>query len=354
MEIVDQPKLPETNIPICCIGAGGIVTDAHLPAYQKAGFKVEAIFDIDVEKAGSVGRQFNIPIIAPSIAALLEKAKGRDMIFDLAIPASGVLGVLKQIPDGSAVLIQKPMGETLKEAEQILALSKKKNLTAAINFQLRTAPFVIAARNIIEQGAIGALYDIEVKVTTNTPWHLWDFLAAHPRLEILYHSIHYIDLIRSFWGTPIRVMAKTVGHPAKTLSSTRSTVILDYGTQKSARVTTNHDHDYGSKHQQSYIKWEGTKGAVYAKMGLLLDYPKGVSDVFEYIIKDENRAGNWKQKELKGSWFPDAFVGSMASLMRFREGSEAILPTALEDALETMKVVEWAYESSRELDTNEQ
>ena len=43
MEIVYKPRLPETNIPIVIIGAGGIVKDAHLPAYKKAGFKKIAV-----------------------------------------------------------------------------------------------------------------------------------------------------------------------------------------------------------------------------------------------------------------------------------------------------------------------
>ena len=49
---------------------------------------------------------------------------------------------------------------------KILSISNKKNLVAAINFQLRYAPFVVAARNMIDQGLIGELYDLEIKVCT--------------------------------------------------------------------------------------------------------------------------------------------------------------------------------------------
>ena len=347
MNIEATSELPKTAIPIVIIGAGGIVKDAHLPAYQKAGFNVLAIYDINGENARQLGRQFSIPNVCGSLAELVAIGAKNGAIFDLAVPASKIIEVLPELPNNSAVLIQKPMGETLADANGIVSICNDKNLTAAVNFQLRFSPFVNAARSIIQSGSIGSVYDMEIKLCTYTPWHLWDFLAKAPRVEILYHSIHYIDVVRSFLGEPARIMAKTVGHPITTVASTRSTILFDYRSEISASISTNHDHKFGKTHQQSYIKWEGTKGAIYAKMGLLLDYPNGVPDKFEYCILDDEGKAEWKTITLEGSWFPDAFIGSMSSLMRFREGSENELPTTVEDALKTMQIVELAYKSSQ-------
>ena len=38
-------ELPKNKKPIVIIGAGGIVSDAHLPAYKKANFPVRGIYD---------------------------------------------------------------------------------------------------------------------------------------------------------------------------------------------------------------------------------------------------------------------------------------------------------------------
>jgi len=81
-------------------------------------------------------------------------------------------------------------------------------MIAAINFQLRYAPFIIAAKQIMEQEGFGEICDIEVHVNVHTPWNIWTFMHGMPRLEILYHSIHYIDLIRSILGNPIGMYAK--------------------------------------------------------------------------------------------------------------------------------------------------
>ena len=115
-----------------------------------------------------------------------------------------------------------------------------------------------------------------------------------------------------------------------------------------AVINTNHDHDFGPTHQESFIKWEGTQGAIKAKMGLLMNYPEGLPDSFEYCLQKPGTERVWLKVPLEGSWFPDAFIGTMASLMRFKEGSEKVLPTNVEDVIRTMAVVEAAYQSSDE------
>jgi len=345
MEIAYKPILPQHPVPIIIIGAGGIVTDAHLPAYKKAGFEVLGITNRTRARAEKVAAEWNIPNVYDSVADAVAKAPS-NAVYDITIMPSQFVETLEQLPHGSGVLIQKPMGDYFWQSKEILQVCRRKNLAAAINCQLRFAPYVSAARYMIEQGLIGELYDMEVRVTIKTPWEIFPHVIIHPRLEIQYHSIHYIDLIRSFLGDPRSVMAKTLKHPAKNLSSSRSTILFDYGDTMHAVINTNHDHDFGPTNQESYIKWEGTKGAIKAKMGLLMDYPHGVPDQFEYCLREAGKQPEWQIVPLEGSWFPDAFIGTMSSLMRFKEGSSAVLPTSVEDVIKTMAVVESAYISS--------
>jgi predicted dehydrogenase len=188
---------------------------------------------------------------------------------------------------------------------------------------------------------------MEVRVTVYTPWHLWTFLEGVPRVEILHHSVHYVDLVRSFLGDPVSVYAKTVKHPKMTkLASTRSNVILDYGDTIRANVTTNHGHEFGLRHQEAYVKWEGARGAIKTRLGLLMDYPKGLPDEFEYCLLEPGVSPEWQTLPIEGSWFPDAFIGTMSDLMCFVEGSAHELPGSVEDAYKTMAVVEAAYSSN--------
>jgi predicted dehydrogenase len=121
---------------------------------------------------------------------------------------------------------------------------------------------------------------------------------------------------------------------------------MDYGDSMRAVINTNHDHDFGPEHQDSFIKWEGTQGAIYAKMGLLMNYPDGMPDVFQYCLREAGAAPVWQTEKITGSWFPEAFVGSMSCLQRFVNGETDVLPTRVEDVANTMAVVEAAYASS--------
>jgi predicted dehydrogenase len=341
--------MPSVSRPIVIIGAGGIVNDAHLPAYRLAGFPVAGIYDLDPQRAAAAARRWEIPQVFSTLAEAISSVRSiPGAVFDVAVPAFALLDVLPHLPMGAPMLIQKPMGENLAQARAIRDLCRTRGFIAGINFQLRFAPYVIAARGLIQEGRIGTLHDMEVRITANTPWRLWTFLEKVPFAEIIYHSIHYIDLMRSFLGEPRGVYAKSVRHPrASNIDGTSSDIALDYDDFLRAVITTNHHHEYGPRHQESYIKWEGDQGAIKAVMGTMLNYPAGQPDHFEFCLLEENQPPSWQSAELPGSWFPEAFIGTMAGLMRFLEGAAPTIPTSVEDAYSTMLLVDAACRSSR-------
>ncbi|PZX47565.1 Gfo/Idh/MocA family protein [Algoriphagus chordae] len=352
MEINQKPLLPSNSRPIAIIGAGGIVVEAHLPAYTLAGWQVMGIFDLDESKAEAALSKF--PIVSKKFAdlgELIKTASDQQAVFDLAVPADQIVSILQELPDGSAVLIQKPMGETLAGAAEIHEICQRKKLIAAMNFQLKFAPYMLAAKDMVNKGLLGDIYDLELKVCVYTPWDLWGFLKEKPRMEVLYHSVHYLDLIRSFLGNPSAVHASLSRHPKmKDLADTRSSIILDYDEFTQARILTNHGHEFGVKNQESYFKIEGTKGAIKITIGLSLDYPKGQPAKMEYCLLDDQEG--WKEFPLSGGWFPHAFIGTMAALQVKLENPGAHLRNSTSDAFQTMKLVEVVYQASQSSGTS--
>ena len=346
-ELRQSANRPASPLPIVSIGLGGIVEAAHYPAYRIAGFEVVGGFDIDRRRASMMAEQFNIPRIYDSLALAITNAPA-DAVFDIAVPGSAIADILLALPRGRAVLIQKPMGEDRTQAREILRICRERELVAAVNFQLRFAPFIIAARDMIERGFIGELYDMEARVQVSTPWHLWPFVFSLPRVEIVYHSIHYIDLVRSFCGEPVGVYAKTLNHPSASnlKGGARSMIIMDYGDNPRVNISANHSHIYGAEKQQSFIKFEGSKGAIQIRAGVNMNYPAGMPDRFEFCLLEAGADPTWQTLDIAGSWFPDAFIGTMASLMQTANGEAKDLPTSVEDAIFTMATVEAAYESS--------
>ena len=310
-----------------------------------AGFPVHSITNRNRSTAEALAAEYGIGAVVDSVAELVDGAP-ENAVFDLTLPAHLFAGYLRKLPKGAAVLIQKPMGETMEQAREILDVCRERDLVAAINFQLRFAPFVMAARDLIEKGVIGDLRDMEIRVTVETPWDHFPFLKNVPRLEIVYHSVHHIDCIRHFLGDPLGIYAKTLRHPELDMPESRSSIILDYGDKVRANIQTNHFHRYGPDHQESYIKWEGTEGAIVAKMGLLMNYPDGVDDQFEVCQMEDDRSPRWQTVPVEGTWFPHAFVGAMAQVMRAADGERDALVTSVEDSIHTMACVEAAYDSS--------
>ncbi|MEK1864824.1 MAG: Gfo/Idh/MocA family oxidoreductase, partial [Rhizobium leguminosarum] len=213
--------LPAKPRPIVTFGAGSIVGDAHYPAYRKGGFPIAGLFDPDLDKARKLADHWGVD----AYASIAEAAAVKDVIFDLATPPSRHADVLNALPEGSFALIQKPMGSDLGEASEILKICRERNITAALNFQLRFAPMMLALKDAIAQGWLGEVIDFDAWLALDTPWSLWPFLAGLPRVEIAMHSIHYIDLIRQILGNPLGVHAKTLGHPNHKVAQTRTSAI---------------------------------------------------------------------------------------------------------------------------------
>lgn len=337
--LCQQHPLPSQPRPIVIIGTGGIVNDAHLPAYRKAGLPVAGVHDLDMAKAQQVAQRWGL---SRTFSSLAQAAAFPGCVFDVAAPPAAHAAILSELPQGAAVLIQKPMGLDLDAASRIRAVCRERSLTAAVNFQLRFAPMMLAVADALRTGLLGRLVDIEVHLNLVTPWELFAHLKPNPRVEIVSHSIHYLDLIRGLAGNPRGVLARTYGHPATDLAQTRTSAILDYGTDLRVTLSINHHHDFGRRFQDASFRFEGDQGAALVKLGLLLNYPGGEPDELWIAAK----GGPWEQVTLCGGWFPDAFIGTMSNLQRFAAGEDPMLSSSVEDAWHTMALVEACYRSN--------
>ncbi len=335
-----QQAWPRPSGPrlIVIVGAGGIVDDAHLPAYRMAGFPVAGVYDLNAERARSVAAKWGIPVFA----TLAEAIATPHAVYDLALPPAAHLDVLPHLPDGATVLLQKPMGRDLAEATAILNLCRRKSLKAAVNFQLRFSPMMLAVADALRRGWLGRLIDVEVHLNLVTPWHLFPFLKGMPRVEIAVHSIHYLDTIRALLGNPTGVHARTLGHPATDLAQTRTAALFDFAPDQRVTFSINHNHDFARRFQDASFRFEGTDGAAMVKLGLLLNYPEGEPDEL-WITR---KGSDWQQVPLSGRWFPHAFIGTMSNLQRYAAGEDATLVTSVEDAWHTMALAEAAFESA--------
>jgi predicted dehydrogenase len=338
------PLPSRRDYPIAIVGAGGIVNDAHLPAYRKAGFAIVGIYDRDSDRARRTALRFDIPTVYASLDELLA---GPCRIVDIAVPSAQNLAVAARVAEaGKAMLIQKPLAEDLRTALAIVRTVEAAGVIAAVNQQARWMPAALAMRNLIERGLLGEIYQVSFLNNVLTPWDLWPWMMALPQFEVLYHSIHYLDMLRTLVDREPRLVfadgSTLPGYSAK--GETRTVIQVIFDGQLRATIMDSHHNIGGLSDQSATIRVEGTEGTAVAELGLSKNYPVGMPDSFRYCSR-RLQAGTWISPSLGGTWFPDAFVGTMASVMRALEGEPGAPETSVRDNLGTLRLVFAAYES---------
>jgi predicted dehydrogenase len=334
---------PKTDYGIGIVGCGGIVNYAHLPAYRKAGFRVLVCFDQNREAAEKTAREHGIPRVAASIDEMLDDPV--IAIVDIAVTPWAQAAIAERvIAAGKHLLCQKPLADRYGDAVRVVALARDQGVTLAVNQQMRWDAGIRVSRQLIERGALGNPADARIEVSIRTPWQMWPWIAQSERLEIMYHSIHYLDALRYLFGDPPRVTSfhdRWPGQPE--VGETRTLTVFEYPSD--LRVTIDVNHHNWSDDAYARFRFLGTEGIITGTLGLLYDYPTGRVDTLAYQPNREPR--QWHGANLSTWWIPDAFVGPMASLMEaIQTGGEPL--TAGADNLGTLRAVFAAYRSAAE------
>jgi predicted dehydrogenase len=340
----DRPVLPpKRDYGIGIVGCGGIVNYAHLPAYRTHGLNILACYDQNHAAAERTAAEHGIPRVAGELDGLLED--DAIQILDIAVTPWAQAEVARRaIAAGKHLLCQKPLSNVYADAADVVAAAHRAGVKLAVNQQMRWDAGVRASRQLIEQGALGQPADARIEVSVSTPWHLWPWIARSERLEVMYHSIHYLDSLRYLFGDPIRVSAAHHRWPGQQeAGETRTTTVLDFDANLLAIVDVNH-HNW-SDDAYATFRFLGTEGIIKGTLGLLYDYPTGRVDTLTFQPKAEPR--RWCDVPLSTRWIPDAFIGPMASLMdAIQTGGEPM--TSGRDNLGTLRLVFAAYRSASE------
>jgi predicted dehydrogenase len=328
--------------PIAIVGAGAIVDVAHLPAYRAAGLEVRGLMDLDRERAAEVAARHGVPRVYTDLAELL--ADDRVEVVDIAVVPWAQPDVLRSVLDaGKHALAQKPFAPSLATGRELLAAADAAGMQVAVNQQLRYDEGMAAARAVVDAGWIGTPTALTFSVDISTDWSAWSWLVESERLEIWYHSIHYLDAVRSFFGDPDRVfcaLGRRPGQLARGETRTMSTLVYDDG--RRALLHVNHENLGGD--QRAEFRIDGSEGSVRGTLGLLYDYPHGRPDTVEVFSRVLPTDG-WLSYPVTGRWIPGAFAGPMGGLLEaVATGKPA--PTSAADNLGTLALVEALYRSA--------
>lgn len=345
LQVDYKPHIPaKTDYGIGMIGCGGIVNYAHLPAYKAHHLNVLACYDLRAEAAEKTAQEHGIPTVYAELDQML--ADERIEIVDIAVQPWAQPGIaVKALEAGKHLLCQKPLAVSYEDALVIVEAARRTGRKVAVNQQMRWDSGIAAAKDLITRGFIGQPTDAQIQVSSITPWHMWPWLAQSPRLEIQYHSIHYLDSMRYLFGDPEWVTSRHTRYPLqKARAETKTVTVLDYPSGMQVLVAVNHYDESGDNYAE--FRFLGTEGLIKGTIGLMYNYPTGRIDTLQAHSKSF-APDLWFDVKLEGLWVPDAFIGPMASLMEaIQTDSKPI--TDIEDNLCTLRMVDACYLSATE------
>jgi predicted dehydrogenase len=138
-------------------GFGGSV---HAPAFAlHPRFEVVAI--ASPASAERVARERKIPHAFDSVESMLAGVE-LDVVSVASPPFDHHRSVLAALGAGKHVLCEKPLALSVAQAEEMVAASARSGNVAAVAFEFRYVPAVIALKELVDNGHAGALREIEV------------------------------------------------------------------------------------------------------------------------------------------------------------------------------------------------
>ncbi len=343
---IHSPLPVRKDFRIGILGSGFIVNDCHLVAYRKAGFNPVAIASRTRANAEKVAQRHNIPKVCDTYDHLLDDPSIE--VLDIAVPPNAQLGLIKAAcrrKTVKGILAQKPLGMNYDEAVEAVRACEVAGITLAVNQNMRYDQSVRAAKTLLENGTIGEPVLATIDMRGIPHWMPWQAQLGWATLRIM--SIHHLDCFRFWFGDPEGIYCSTRTDPRTKFHHTDGicTYILEYA--NGLRCVGIDDTWTGPAKEgcpgDIRIQWriEGTNGLAMGDIGWCQD-PYTTPSTIRYAAKGDQEFHEPRWTE---SWFPDAFIGTMAQLLIALEtGNEPAISG--HDNLKTMALVDAAYQSA--------
>lgn len=195
---------------VLIVGTGGI-GKRHVRGFLKTGRVRLSVVEPDVPRREETVSAY------PIERAYADLGEVDLAQFDLAVictPAPTHVALGQRCADaGVCFLLEKPLSTSLDGVDQLIRTVGEKNLIARLGYVRRAGPELIAMRQQVQSGRIGALRMCYMNISQDFPKYRPDYQqtyyarAASGGGAILDAASHFIDVLLWFFGAPVQVMA---------------------------------------------------------------------------------------------------------------------------------------------------
>jgi UDP-N-acetyl-2-amino-2-deoxyglucuronate dehydrogenase len=191
------------------IGGGASIVTAHIAAMRAIGGTIVGLSDVDSNRVAERSVEFGCPIYANHKQMLVETQP--DVVVICTPHPSHVPLALDSLNMGFHILLEKPIGVDVGDADRLVVTAEASDRIVAVCFQHRLRPSVQYVKRFIESGELGEL----VRILVTEPW-LRTFAYYHSDGwrgkwasegggVLMNQAPHTLDLMCHFVGLPARL-----------------------------------------------------------------------------------------------------------------------------------------------------
>lgn len=322
------------------IGCGGIARRRTINGLLMAESAVcEAIMDTNKESLDATGEQYGIEKRYLDVDALLSD-KDIDAVYIATPVFCHKEQVFKAADAGKHILLEKPMGLTALEAEEMDAYCKARGVLLGVGFMMRFHAAHTGIKKLIDSGKIGTVVSAHAKFNCESPvspikWRQTKAYSAGGTMMDM--GIHCIDLLTYLTGLKTTevtgICVNQIFKYPDTEDAGTAVLKMDNGALFTIEANFNLSDELGGCGFEIY----GTDGTIVAERTI----GQVESGEVKYILRSEIERG-WQtlHYEAGNMYTKETELFARAILL----GKCA--PVTASEAITDQKIVEAVYESS--------
>jgi len=218
---------------------------------EEFDLELVGVADKDIESAREIGNEYGYTVYEDH----KELAEENLDAVSIAVPTTHHKDVaLDFIENGTDILIEKPIADTIENGRKILNAADKNDVIVGVGHIERYNPAVLKLKKIIEDGELGNVMSISGKRVGPLAIRIRDVGI------IIDLAVHELDVISYLYGERIRKVTAKAGnakHPADVEDYAQ--IMVDFKEGKTGTVETN----WLTPHKTRKVSAVGTKGIAY-------------------------------------------------------------------------------------------
>ncbi len=264
-------------IHVAIIGLGAVTRNIHLPAYRQLGGEVSVVAGCDTDGAARTLAQerWHLPEVYDDPKEMIEKTKP-DIVAICTPPSLHREQSLMALDYGCHVFCEKPLAESLEQADQIVWASERAKRFVVVNNQFPYMNIHLAAKRLIGSPEFGRLLFLHAWQTfhpteaTEAAWR-----GALQRRVCFEFGVHVFELIRFFFeDEPVKLFAHMPNPKPDAKSDVINLISVEFADGRAASIVLNRL----SKGPERYLdmRLDGEFASIHTSIGGRVGFEAGI------------------------------------------------------------------------------